>query len=126
MPYQFASRQVTAPDPDGSKLAPIPCGGASQVSIGGTCTGPRGMITVRLIFTEQTGGFVVGCSAPLVLTTGSVADWGAAYLGVPADEYQTPPVPACALNAYLKVDSVVGTWSLSTLAYFPPGTTPPF
>jgi hypothetical protein len=134
MAFQLATRTVTAPDPDGSTTPPIACAGADRLSVGGTATAPGAAIEFKVIYTDADKVTVVGCSTPVKLVTKAALalpaitpkDWAGRYLGVPVSEFDAPPIPACAVYAFVKVDDVTGEWKIGALASFPPGTTPPF
>jgi hypothetical protein len=111
-------RTVSAIDADGSVVTPWPITGAVWISLGATCATASGAIAFRLICTDDTG-VVTGVTRQFGFTSAAGApDWGAVWLGTPASDFG-PAVSVAADRLILKVDDIVGTWTIAAQTFCP-------
>ena len=107
---------INVPDSDATQLPYWPVTGGVWAMIGGTCSQAGGSLTYRLIFTDQ-AGVLIGVGLPMTLTAASgPADFGTAWLGTPSSE---PCVSFCADRMAMKVDAVVGAWTINANVFIP-------
>lgn len=125
MAFSVVSRTITAVDTDGSKVPPVNTHGAIGITIGATAASALASLTFRIISCDAAGN-VQGVSVPYTFTTGTVADFGAAFLGTPNSAWEVPLLPIQAEQVFIKVDAVVGTWTLCASPQFPVGQTRPW
>ncbi len=110
MAFTLATRLVTAPDPDASKVPPVNCTGCRTLAIGATSDTPGAQLTYRVVLTDSLKN-VQGTWGPFTLVCGQAApaglgpDWGALYLGVD-NGYNQPTLPIVADLAFVKVDAL--------------------
>jgi hypothetical protein len=108
---------VDAPDADATKLPYWPITGGVWAMIGATCSQAGGSITYRLIFTDA-AGVLTGVAPPITLVAATgPPDFGSEWLGTPN---QPPCVNICADRMAMKVDAVVGEWSVNAQVFTPP------
>jgi len=108
---------VAACDSDATMLPYWPITGGVWAMIGATCNQASGSITYRLIFTDACG-VLTGVTAPMTLTSSpGPADFGSEWLGTPNQE---PCVNICADRMAMKVDAVVGEWTVNAQVFTPP------
>ena len=113
MPFSIPTRQITAPDPDGSKVIPVQCTGCSSIVIGATSDTKGAKLTLRIIFADSMGN-VQGCTAPITLVASQVADWGAVFLASDATGAE-PTFHCVADQAFIKIDALnpsTAKWTL--------------
>ncbi len=104
MAFDLATRPITAPDPDGSKVPPVKCTGAAAIMVGATSDTKGAKLVFRIIFTDSLQN-VQGCTPPVTLVASQSADWGALFLASTQDNSE-PSFHAVADLAFVKVDSL--------------------
>ncbi len=115
----FPARTIKSADTDATQVPSWTITGAVWVSIGATCAQASGNLTFRLVFSDSNHN-LTGVSPPFTLTSSAgPADWGSVWLGTPTGN-SLESIPVTADLMMLKVDSVVGTWTIASQSFTPP------
>jgi hypothetical protein len=107
---QFDRVGVATVDTDASNMQVFSCQGMSAATVAAACDTASATLKVRMI-SYNNSGIPCGSSLPVTFTSGSVADFGGLYMGVPDSDMWRPVAGATSIG--IKVDSVsAGSWSI--------------